>query len=82
MLGASSCPTARLDLASIGEKAAQNFGSLVIYDIHLVYAKGAYLATRDVSLTTTGSLTSTTPCPPFGVLRLFVVRQSYLPMYN
>jgi len=68
MLGTGSCPTTRFDLAPISEKAAQNFGSLVVYDIHLVYAKGAYLTTRDVSLTTTGSLTSSTPWPLLVVL--------------
>jgi len=68
MLGTGSCPTARPDLAPISEKAAQNVGALVVYNIHLVYAKGAYLTARDVSLATTGSLTSSTPWPLLVVL--------------
>ncbi|OPL10727.1 MAG: hypothetical protein AVO38_16330 [delta proteobacterium ML8_D] len=47
VLGTGSRPTARLDLAPIGEKAAQKFGSLVVYDINLVGAKGTYTATGD-----------------------------------
>jgi hypothetical protein len=81
MLGTGSCATARLDLAPIGEKAAQNIGSLVVYDIHLVCAKDAYLATRDISLAIRRALTSTAPCSPFAAPCLFVW-QSYLLMYN
>jgi hypothetical protein len=83
VLGTGSCPTARLDLASIGEKAAQKIGSLVVYDINLVCAKGAHLATGDEPppLGTTGPLT---PAPPHRlfVIPVFFVRQIYLPMYN
>jgi hypothetical protein len=83
VLGTGSCPTARPDLASIGEKAAQKIGSLVVYDIHFVCAKGAHLATGDEppSLATMAPPTPMTPCPLFVVPILFV-RQIYLPMYN
>jgi hypothetical protein len=47
VLGTGSCPTARLDLAPIGEKPTQAVGLLVVYDFNLVGAKGAYLATGD-----------------------------------
>lgn len=47
VLGTGSRPTARLDLASIAEKAAQEIGALVVYDINLFFAKGTHLATGD-----------------------------------
>jgi len=61
MLGACSRPPAGFDLAPIGEKAAQKFGPLVVYDISLVGAKGTYLATWDEPpfSATTGSLAPT-----------------------
>ena len=83
VLGTGSCPTARPDLASIREKAAQKIGPLVVYDINLICAKGTYLATGDEppSPATSTPLTPSTPCPPSAAPSLFV-RQIYLPMYN
>lgn len=83
VFGTGSCPTARLDLASIGEKAAQKFGALVVYDINLVCAKGTYSAAGDEppSLATTGPLVPSVPYPLFVVI-IFFVSQIYLPMYN
>jgi hypothetical protein len=83
VLGAGSCPTARLDLAPISEKAAQKFGLLVVYDINLVCAKSAHLATGDEppSLGTTGPLIPGSPYRLF-VIPVFFVLQIYLPMYN
>jgi len=49
VLGTGSRPTARSDLASIGDKAAQKIGSLVVYDINFVCAKGAHLTTGNES---------------------------------
>jgi len=71
VLGASAGPAAGRDLAPIGDKTAQNVGALVVYDINPVYAKGAYLATGNVSLTT-ASLTPSIPCPLFVVLSVSV----------
>lgn len=84
VLGTGSRPAARLDLAPIGEKAAQKFGPLVVYDLSLVCAKGAYFATGDEPPLLPGMsspLTSSTPCPSF-VVPIFFVRQIYLPMLN
>ena len=63
VLGTGPRPTARLDLAPIGEKAAQKFGSFVVYDINFVGAKGTYLATGDEPPFSgiTGSLLASSP---------------------
>jgi len=83
VLGASSRPTARLDLASIGEKTAQTFRLLVVYDISLFRAKGAHLATG-YELPFPGT---TSPLPPASLGTTSIVPgpcvcQSYLPMCN
>jgi hypothetical protein len=81
VLGASSRPTARLDLASIGDKAAQTFRLLVVYDINLFRAKGTHLATGYELL----SPGTRGPLPPASLGTTSVVPglcvcQSYLPM--
>jgi hypothetical protein len=62
VLSTGSRPTARLDLALIGDKAAQKFWLLVVYNINLSCAKGAHLATlgEPPFPTTLGSLSPTT----------------------
>ena len=76
VLSTGSRPTARLDLASIGEKAAQTFRLLIVYDISLFRAKGAHLATLgEPPFPTTIVLAPTTSCSPF-------VCQIYLPIYD
>jgi hypothetical protein len=80
MPGASSRSAAGGDLAPISDKAAQKVGALVVYDINPVYAKGAYLATRDISLTT-AFLAPSIPRPLPVVIKVFVW-QIYLPSMN
>jgi hypothetical protein len=71
MLSASAGSAGGHDLAPIGDETTQKVGALIVYDINLVHAKGAYLATRNVSLTL-ASLTPTIPCHLFVVLKVFV----------
>jgi hypothetical protein len=72
--------TPRLDFPSIGEKATQKVGLLVIYDINLVCTKGAYPTPGDVfgCLNAPSLLASGIPSL-LGIPVLFVC-QSYLPI--
>lgn len=76
VLSTGSRPTARLDLALIGDKAAQKFWFLVVYNINLSCAKATHLATLgEPPFPTTIVLAPTTSCPP-------CVCQIYLLIYD